>query len=180
LHVSPQQQHTLSQIRPTNPHAFQDYLQGRQYWATRSEQGLHKAIEFFNRAIEEDPGDARSYAGLAHCYIVFPLLYNVPHLDAYAKAREVMPSQLAEILAEIHRIDPVKHKLDFLPKADADAALAEVKQYEATFRRLALEPHPSFELAFRWLLSRVPKTPRNTLVHGDYRIGNVIFGPEGV
>ncbi len=100
--------------------------------------------------------------------------------DAYAKARDVMPSQLAEILAKIHRIDPVKHKLDFLPKADADAALAEVKQYEATFRRLALEPHPAFELAFRWLLSRVPKTPRNTLVHGDYRIGNVIFGPEGV
>ena len=100
--------------------------------------------------------------------------------DAYAKAREVMPSQLAEILAKIHRIDPVKHKLDFLPKADADAALAEVKRYEETFRRLALEPHPAFELAFRWLLSRVPKTPRNTLVHGDYRIGNVIFGPEGV
>ena len=100
--------------------------------------------------------------------------------DTYSKAREVMPSQLAEILAKIHRIDPAKHKLDFLPPADDAAALAEVKRYEENFRQLALEPHPAFELAFRWLKSRVPKTPRKTLVHGDYRIGNVIFGPEGV
>ncbi|MGC1400212.1 phosphotransferase family protein, partial [Candidatus Binatus sp.] len=100
--------------------------------------------------------------------------------DTYARAREVMPAQLAEILAKIHRIDPVKHKLDFLPEPGDNAALTEVKRYEENFRRLALEPHPAFELAFRWLLKRIPKTPRKTLVHGDYRIGNVIFGPEGV
>jgi len=33
--------------------------------------------------------------------------------DTYANAREVIPSQLAEILAKIHRIDPAQHKLDF-------------------------------------------------------------------
>ena len=100
--------------------------------------------------------------------------------DTYARAREVMPVQLADILAKIHRIDPVKHKLDFLAEPGDNAALTEVKRYEENFRRLALEPHPAFELAFRWLLKRFPKTPRKTLVHGDYRIGNVIFGPEGV
>ena len=100
--------------------------------------------------------------------------------DTYARAREVMPAQLAEILAKIHQIDPVKHKLDFLAEPGDNAALTEVKRYEQNFRLLALEPHPAFELAFRWLLERVPKTPRKTLVHGDYRIGNVIFGPEGV
>lgn len=98
----------------------------------------------------------------------------------YAKAREVMPAQLAQILARIHRVDPKKHHLDFLTEPGENAALTEVRRYEENFRRLALEPHPAFELAFRWLLGRVPKTPRKTLVHGDYRIGNVIFGPEGV
>ncbi len=44
--------------------------------------------------------------------------------NEYAKAREVMPSQLAAILAKIHRIDPAKHKLDFLAPADDAAALA--------------------------------------------------------
>ncbi len=100
--------------------------------------------------------------------------------DAYARARELMPAQLAEILAKIHRIDPVEHKLNFLAEPGDNAALTEVRRYEENFRRLALEPHPAFELAFRWLLKRVPRTPRKTLVHGDYRIGNVIFGPEGV
>ncbi len=66
--------------------------------------------------------------------------------DAYARAREVMPAQLAEILAKIHRIDPVKHKLDFLAEPGDNAALSEVKRYEETFRLLALEPHPAFEL----------------------------------
>lgn len=100
--------------------------------------------------------------------------------DAYARAREVMPAQLAEILARIHRIDPQRHKLDFLAEPGPNPALTELKRYEESFRLLALEPHPAFELAFRWLLERVPKSPRKTLVHGDYRIGNVIFGPEGV
>ncbi len=98
----------------------------------------------------------------------------------YATARKEMPAQLATILAKIHRIDAAAHDLDFLPPPGENAALTEVRRYEESFRRLALEPHPAFELAFRWLLARVPRTPRKTLVHGDYRIGNVIFGPEGV
>ncbi|MGH7814982.1 MAG: phosphotransferase family protein [Candidatus Binataceae bacterium] len=100
--------------------------------------------------------------------------------EQYAKARAAMPAQLAKILADIHRIDPVKHKLDFLARPGADAALAEAGRYEQLFRMLAMEPHPAFELAFRWLRAHAPKTSRIALVHGDYRIGNVVFGPEGV
>ncbi len=100
--------------------------------------------------------------------------------DEYANARKVMPAQLAQIAARIHTIDPQKHGLDFMTDPGPNAALAEVQRYEATLRQVALEPHPAFELAFRWLHQRIPKSPRKTLVHGDYRIGNVIFGPEGV
>jgi len=100
--------------------------------------------------------------------------------DTYANARQAMPAQLASILAQIHRIDPVRHKLDFLALLGENAAMTEVLRFQQTFGLLAMEPHPGFELAFRYLLARVPQTPRTTLVHGDYRIGNVIFGPEGV
>lgn len=100
--------------------------------------------------------------------------------DEYAPARKAMPQQLAEILARIHRIDAQKHHLDFLAEPGENAALTEVRRYEDNYRQLALEPHPAFELAFRWLFARIPRTPRTALVHGDYRIGNVIFGPEGV
>ncbi|HXN84432.1 MAG TPA: phosphotransferase family protein [Candidatus Binataceae bacterium] len=100
--------------------------------------------------------------------------------DEYANARRIMPAQLAQIAARIHTINPVKHKLDFLREPGPNSALTEVKKYEENFRKLALQPYPAFELTFRWLYERIPKTPQKALVHGDYRIGNIIFGPDGV
>ncbi len=100
--------------------------------------------------------------------------------QTYAHARQVMPAQLATILARIHSIDVKKHKLDFLPAPSGPPALYEMLEFDKTFRELALEPHPAFELGFRWLAARLPKTSQLTLVHGDYRIGNVMFGPDGV
>src|SRR5262249_20768437 len=48
------------------------------------------------------------------------------------------------------------------------------------FRAITPDPHPAFELAFRWLRQHLPTANQRSVVHGDYRIGNVIFGPEGV
>jgi aminoglycoside phosphotransferase (APT) family kinase protein len=43
-------------------------------------------------------------------------------------------------------------------------------------------PHPVFELAFRWTQDRLPdaESTRETLVHGDFRHGNLMIGPDGV
>ena len=101
--------------------------------------------------------------------------------DAYCQAREVMVGQLASILARVHRIDPTRHGLGGVPAATGDSpALAELDRYEQTYRGIAPEPHPAFELALRWLRCHLPVGGARTLVHGDYRIGNVVFGPEGV
>jgi aminoglycoside phosphotransferase (APT) family kinase protein len=94
-----------------------------------------------------------------------------------------MTSQLGEILARVHGIDCSVEGMRQLPRAADDGqslAEAEVDRYEALFRAIAPQPHPAFELAFRWLRRHLPVSERRTVVHGDYRIGNVIFGPEGV
>jgi aminoglycoside phosphotransferase (APT) family kinase protein len=100
----------------------------------------------------------------------------------YAEARGVMTAQLGRILAAIHRIDRQKHQLGFLsePGPDESPAQNEMERYEQIFRSIAPDPHPTFELAFRWLRQRLPHGNPRVVVHGDYRIGNVIFGPEGV
>jgi aminoglycoside phosphotransferase (APT) family kinase protein len=102
--------------------------------------------------------------------------------DEYAKTREVMTAQLGAALAAVHRIDPAAEGLAGLSRPDAgkSPAQSELDRYEITYRAITPEPHPAFELAFRWLRQRLPECPELTLVHGDYRIGNVIFGPEGL
>ncbi len=102
--------------------------------------------------------------------------------DEYARARSVMTAQLGQILARIHRIDRRRHDLSFLMEAPAEenAAANEIDRFEQIYRAIAPDPHPTFELAFRWLRARLPADDRRVVVHGDYRIGNVIFGPEGV
>jgi len=101
--------------------------------------------------------------------------------DAYAQARDVMTGQLGAILANVHAIPLDAPGLDALaaPPPDISPARSEVDRFEQLYRAITPEPHPAFELAFRWLRERAPETARRTLVHGDYRIGNVIFGPEG-
>ena len=55
--------------RPTeNLAAHNLYLQGRYHLNQRTEQGLRKAVEFFDRAIAEDPHHAPSYSGLADAH----------------------------------------------------------------------------------------------------------------
>lgn len=100
----------------------------------------------------------------------------------YARARATMAADLGRILARIHAIDVDAHGLEFLaaPAPGQSPAAAELARYEQLYRGLAPEPHPAIELALRWLAARAPAAARLTLVHGDYRIGNVLFDAEGV
>jgi TolB-like protein/DNA-binding winged helix-turn-helix (wHTH) protein/Tfp pilus assembly protein PilF len=141
IELTPQLQKTLARTRTTNPQAFQDYLQGRHYWALRTKESLDKAVEYFNRAIQEDPNDARSYAGLAHCYIVMPMLTRMPQAEAYPKAREAAVKGLAldDSLAEAHlSIAEVRFYLDW----DFGGAEREFKK--------TLEVNPNYSTGHQW------------------------------
>ena len=100
----------------------------------------------------------------------------------YAPARTALPGQLAAALAGIHALDARAPGLAFLPRPPVDAtpAAAELERHEQLYRAVTLDPHPALELALRWLAAAPPGPRAETLVHGDFRIGNVIFGPEGL
>ncbi|HUP84944.1 MAG TPA: phosphotransferase family protein [Acidimicrobiales bacterium] len=89
----------------------------------------------------------------------------------YADARPKLARQCGEILARLHTIDP--DAVEGLEEVD------QVTQYRAVLNSVG-QPHPTFELAFRWLEEHRPDGNRRTVVHGDFRNGNVIVGPEGV
>jgi aminoglycoside phosphotransferase (APT) family kinase protein len=91
--------------------------------------------------------------------------------DEYASARPLMARQCGEILANIHRMP--------LDSADGLADDDPLERY-ANVYKLFGQPHPTFDLALKFLRERRPATTRRTIVHGDFRNGNLIVGPEGV
>ncbi len=100
----------------------------------------------------------------------------------YSQARQMMTKQLGARLARIHRVPLERYRLEGLsgPQAGRSPAEEEIVRYEMMYETMAREPHPAFELAFRWLRQHIPAQQERVLVHGDYRMGNVMFGPEGL
>jgi aminoglycoside phosphotransferase (APT) family kinase protein len=106
--------------------------------------------------------------------------------DAYEATRRVLPGQLAEELARIHAIDTDDDRLAFLarraPSGDEYRfARSEVERYLGILDGVAEgRPYPVLRLAGRWLLRNAPTVDRPAVVHGDFRIGNVMFDEQGL
>ncbi|MDX6432679.1 MAG: hypothetical protein QOE54_5045, partial [Streptosporangiaceae bacterium] len=85
--------------------------------------------------------------------------------------RPLLAAQCGEILAAIHRIPA-----GAVPGLDASDQLGTWQALlEATGR-----PHPALELAVRRLELQRPPQGRTAVVHGDFRHGNFIVGPDGL
>ncbi|HWA90076.1 MAG TPA: phosphotransferase family protein [Rhizomicrobium sp.] len=95
--------------------------------------------------------------------------------DAFAQARPKLAYQCGGILARIHKVDPAPLG-DLLPVVDGPMQL---RAYRDTLDAFDY-PHPVFELAFQWLEPRMKASARRTLVHGDFRHGNLLISPAGV
>ena len=95
--------------------------------------------------------------------------------DLFAQARPKLARQLGKVLAGIHGLALVQ-----LPEIRRMTATKEIDELERDYRSFDW-PRPVFELALRWLRDHDPGPPREvTLVHGDFRHGNLIIGPDGV
>ena len=86
----------LNQKMTDNTKAYDLYMKGDYEFNTWTRNGIYKAIEYFNQAIEQDPNFALAYSGLAACYIakasVFGAEINVP--DAFALASPYLKKAL--------------------------------------------------------------------------------------
>jgi TolB-like protein/Tfp pilus assembly protein PilF len=74
--------------------AYRLYLQGRHHWNRWTEEGFYKAIGYFQRAVEKDPGYALAYAGLADSYVLLGWNSYLPPKDAFPKGRAAAMSAL--------------------------------------------------------------------------------------
>ena len=140
IKLTPQDRKQLATTQPINSEAFEDYLKGRYYWGKRSEDGLDKAIHYFQAATEKDPHYALAYAGLADCYGILgaAIVGTIP-------TSEVAPKANAAAIKAVE-LDPML--------AETQTALATVQfnydwnwpASETGFRR-AIQLNPSYATA---------------------------------
>jgi aminoglycoside phosphotransferase (APT) family kinase protein len=95
---------------------------------------------------------------------------RVVRRDELASARERLPVQMADELAKIHAI-PTAH-VPFLYEAKLERMVEELDEVG--------EPHPAIELGLWWLRENRPAPREPLVVHGDYRIGNLVVGDSGL
>jgi tetratricopeptide (TPR) repeat protein len=85
--------------------AYQAYWKGRYFWNKRTEAGLRKSIEYFEEAIQADPGYALAHVGLADAYLVLKSLSLVTPEEARFNVDGALKRalQLDETLGEAHK-----------------------------------------------------------------------------
>jgi TolB-like protein/DNA-binding winged helix-turn-helix (wHTH) protein/Flp pilus assembly protein TadD len=106
IKLTPHEQAVLKNAKRVNPDSYEAYLKGRYFWNKRTADGLKKAIDNFNQAIEKDPNYARAYAGLADSYALLgDWEYGVlAPKEAYPRAEAAANKalQLDSTLGEAH------------------------------------------------------------------------------
>ena len=102
--LTPQEQTRLASARPVNPEAHEWYLKGRFLWERRTPEALKKSIEYFQQALEKDPGYATAYAGLADSYDVLASNGILLPKEVYPRARAaaLKALELDNTLADPH------------------------------------------------------------------------------
>lgn len=85
---------------------------------------------------------------------------------------------LVETMAAIHSLDPEAIGLGELGRHDGYVS-RQLKRWSGQWEKSKTRELPLVEEVHRKLLESIPEQTETTIVHGDYRLDNVIFSPLG-
>ncbi len=77
----------LTKRQTDDAEAYRLYLKGRHHWNQWTEDGFYKAIEYFQQAVDKDPGYALAYVGLADSYVLLGWNSYLPPKDAFPQGK---------------------------------------------------------------------------------------------
>ncbi|WBU62751.1 phosphotransferase family protein [Paracoccus aerodenitrificans] len=93
------------------------------------------------------------------------------------KERRAYFDAIASMLAEIHKIDIKEAGLTGFGKPGGFAE-RQVGRWTRQWELSSTAPNNDINALINWLPNNMPDDERNTLVHGDFRLGNVMFHPD--
>ena len=100
----------------------------------------------------------------------------------YQAVKKQIGEYYSRILAEISKSDPTERGLSTFLDAPApeECWRRELDYWEDKINQNELEPHPVVRAATRWLRKCPPPPAQKiTVIHGDYRIGNILYSADG-
>jgi serine/threonine-protein kinase len=102
--LTPEEQTRLASARPVDPEGHQLFLLGRFQANKGTPDGLARAIQHFESAVAENPGDALPFVGLAEAYSDMVFFNYLPPREGMpkAKAAALAALKLDESMAEGH------------------------------------------------------------------------------
>ncbi|MDP3258211.1 MAG: phosphotransferase family protein [Bosea sp. (in: a-proteobacteria)] len=94
-----------------------------------------------------------------------------------ADDRQAMYFAMAETLAALHGFDWQAAGLSDFGKPGNYYA-RQIARWGRQWRETKTQAIPAVDRVFAWLAEHLDETPETTIVHGDFRLGNLMFAPD--
>ncbi len=162
LRVSGEEKGLVKNYTESNE-AYQLYLKGRFHWNRRNAESLHKAVDYFQQAIKQDPNFALAYAGIADTYAVL----GGPEAGGDMSPDEALPKAKAAALKALEIDESI---------AEGHVSLGHVKVFyerdwegaEREYKR-AIELNPTYSVAHHWYAIYLSVVGRQTEAVNEIR-----------
>ena len=144
------------------------------------------------RVLQATAGQARVPAVIAACddeAVIGAPFYVMEKVEGHVVTRELPPEldsiedrrrmgeELVDALVEVHGVDWQACGLEGFGKPTGYLE-RQLRRFTGLWEHNKTREIPTIEKVGGWLRDNMPESGPATIVHGDYRLGNVMFGPS--
>ncbi len=113
-------------------------------------------------------------------FVEGPILRGLAEAEAFPgdAERRAIGERVADTLIDIHAVDPDAVGLGDLGRKE-DYVARQLRRWQGQWEKSKTRELPAIDAVHERLAARIPEQGPATIVHGDYRLDNMILTPEG-
>jgi aminoglycoside phosphotransferase (APT) family kinase protein len=113
-------------------------------------------------------------------FVEGPILRGLAEADAFPEEsdRRAIGERVVDTLVEIHAVDPDAVGLGDLGRKE-DYVARQLRRWQGQWEKSKTRELPAVDAVHERLAARIPEQGPATIVHGDYRLDNMILTPGG-
>jgi aminoglycoside phosphotransferase (APT) family kinase protein len=150
-----------------------------------SAHAVDREFKVISALAKTDVPVARAYALCEDASIIGQSFYLMAHVEGRVFRNYTLPDSapaeraaiydaMNDVLARLHRLDPAAVGLGDYGKIGAYAA-RQISRWSKQYEASKTADVPAMDRLMRWLPEHIPAADETTIVHGDYRLENMIW-----